>query len=279
MAMILGFDAARIERQFSRSLRTYNEYAGVQRMMAKELLSLIEQQDCRSKRFLEIGAGTGLFTQMLVERFAPSSLALNDLSAGAQSYLDGFISACGGQFYGGDFLQVQLGQDTSFDVVASSATFQWMPDIDALFAKISGLLPVGGILAFSTFCGRTLTELFSALDITPPEYPSEEALLLALENWGLGVEVLKSELIKAYYPSPLDLLKTLKRTGANAFAADFSFNKKTLRAFEQRYSSYFYSEEGVYATYNPVYIVAVKRAAYPTLETPTEVVAKENAEG
>lgn len=97
-------------------------------------------------RVLDLGAGTGLLSLQVAERFAGAQLTLMDLSAAmlaqARERLSGVAGRC--EFVAGDYAsQVH----TEFEVVISALSIHHLSDDlkVALFRRIHEVLPAGGV--------------------------------------------------------------------------------------------------------------------------------------
>lgn len=135
--------------------------------------SSTEEVSC-AVRILDIGCGTGMLSERLARAFPGAELTLVDLSprmlelastklthagvspanihlitADAEAWLE---SACGQKGSG----------RPAFDIIASSAAFQWFNSPEATTRRLLQLLAPGGILAFATFLPGTVRELHDA---------------------------------------------------------------------------------------------------------------------
>ena len=68
----------KIRDAFSRSAATYDKESEVQAYIASELTRKL--QEISPKTILEIGCGTGNLSKLLLDRYHPDSLVLNDIS-------------------------------------------------------------------------------------------------------------------------------------------------------------------------------------------------------
>ena len=67
-----------IKESFSKSSLEYNDYAFVQKIMAKKLIGYIENININT--ILEIGCGTGILTKKLLTRYKNAKLTALDIS-------------------------------------------------------------------------------------------------------------------------------------------------------------------------------------------------------
>lgn len=156
-------DKMLVGERFRRALCSYPESAVVQEAMARELVSMVRLHagEERLGRVLEIGAGSGLLTELLLEAFPVASLTANDLVGECReplreiarrlriaefSFLKGDIEECG-ELPG------------SQDLVVSNATLQWLNDLDKLFAAVRRSLVPGKLFAFTSFTVGNMEEI------------------------------------------------------------------------------------------------------------------------
>ncbi|WP_019421344.1 methyltransferase [Paenibacillus sp. OSY-SE] len=163
-----------VQRRFDKHAHEYDSYAEVQRVMAHELAQRISTS-CTGpvSRIADIGCGTGLLTLELPRLFPEASATLVDMSpqmvraactkleqsGTAARRLDPVIADAeawvqeqGGQRGSRDRAQ-------SYDLIVSSAAFQWFNRPAETAGGLLRLLAPGGVLAFATFMPGTLHEL------------------------------------------------------------------------------------------------------------------------
>ena len=56
-----------VQKNFNKSSKSYNEFAFVQKYMATELINFVPEK-FSNKRILEIGSGTGILTEKLLQK-------------------------------------------------------------------------------------------------------------------------------------------------------------------------------------------------------------------
>lgn len=200
-------DKRLVAQCFDRSANTYCQHARVQRRMARQLADrLLSEAPAQIDRMIEVGAGTGLFTECYASRLTPRRLELWDLIKLNPS-LPGIHSRC-------DAETAILSQpDGSADVIASAATVQWMNSPIAFARESLRILRPGGILALSTFGERNFEELNPFTN--RPAYPSAEQWRHALAAEGRVIDIIES-IEKMTFSSPRELLLHMRLTGVNA---------------------------------------------------------------
>ncbi len=93
----------------------------------------------------DLGCGPGNLTRTLAERWPTARIVGVDNSA--EMLEQAKTAALAGRL---DFVQADISSwspDRPVDLLVSNAAFQWVPDHDALFARLAGMLSAGGTLA------------------------------------------------------------------------------------------------------------------------------------
>ena len=243
-------DTALIRQRFSAASASYDAEAEAQQHIAARLWALAAPHVTSGADVLEIGAGTGLLTRLILEA-QPRSLTVNDL------YLSPQVQELAQQFSGrvqcreGDAEHLEFGGP--FDAVLSASTVQWFADIPAFFARCAGLLPKGGLLAFSSFLPGNLQEV-AALTGVGLTYASAAELqgqlapnfdLLAVEQGDVTL----------HFASPRHVLLHLRHTGVTGIRS-VVWGKNSYKDFVARYTARYGNAQGVRLTYRPVYVLA-----------------------
>lgn len=242
------FSKSLIQQRFSKSLNTYEENAFVQKEMAKKLIDLVEKKKYNS--ILEIGCFTGILTRLIKKNINFENYTANDIVKEAQIYIDKIISQY--NFIPGDIEEVKL--NSEYDLIISNACLQWCNNIEITTQKLINRLKPSGILALSIFGDNNLIEIKNIFQIENKNYDmSKLSYFISKYN----VKYMKEEEIKIFFDSPLKVLKHIQATGVNAIEK-FHFTKSKLKEFEDKYKSLYYQKNGVYLTYNPVYIIIEK---------------------
>lgn len=251
-----------VKKSFNKSAPTYDRYAALQKDTVTELLGLINPDDYRVQRALDIGAGTGNLTAGLIQRFPDAKIFGCDL-AGAMLQQAEKKTGCRGIFAAADaeFLPYQ---SKSFELVATSFTFQWLDSLESAFREVNRVLVPGGTFSFSFFGAHTFHELRTAFKTACREtgYSKGQALDLSVteesvrENlcaWGFRFPVLRSYTVVEGYDTVQAVVKLIRGMGAKnasrlrnrslgvrkiwqqmvlAYERDFSINGKIPATFE-----------------------------------------------
>ena len=251
-------DRMHIGRRFSRASATYDEAAIAQRHIAARLADDLVQYRKESSfspgRALEIGCGTGLLTRHLLRLYPDALWTLNDIqSAGAEKAL-GYCPK-GTEFICKD--AETLEGDNHYSLIASASTFQWLAEPSQFVRKLAAWQSAGDVLLFSTFLADTLKEI---RDLTGQglHYP-------AMEQWrdwlaqDYHIHAMEQERLTLSFDSPLEVLQHLKQTGVTA-TQNGVWTRGKLRSFCEAYRCFYQNERNqVIITYQPLYVLAIKK--------------------
>lgn len=249
-------DSKQIAQRFQQAHQHYENNAVVQRKVAERLIGYMTEhiQVPHLPRVLEIGCGTGHFTQLFMNHYSIDHLFLNDLYSDVKQNFETDERL----FWGiGDIEQMALPQ--SLDAVVSCSALQWIQNFNALMIKISQALLPYGYLCFASYAEDNLKEI-KALTGLGLNYLCLEEIQQQLSVAGFDVCFSEQEQQQLMFKTPLDVLKHLKATGVQATAQGFRWTKSSLTAFEDGYSQFQDVETGQYRlTYHPIFIIAQKR--------------------
>lgn len=256
-------DKQRVARSFSRGRHTYDDNAVIQRRVSAKLMEkLCGYEQVRSQRVLEIGCCTGTLTELLLAKYRVETLYLNDLvpsfheDVRARLVKNGTRSLEGTQLAPmfGDIEAIAL--PDALDLVISSATFQWLTDLEGLFARIAASLNSGGFLAFSIFGPGTLRE-FKELTGVGLHYSGVGSILDLLDDH-FYIEEQETVQEQLFFGSPREVLRHLQATGVGGVGA-YTWTPGKLRKFEKAYYERHGSMSGVPLTYMSSHVIASKK--------------------
>ena len=243
-------DTALIRQRFSAASASYDAEAEAQQHIAARLWALAAPHVPSGADVLEIGAGTGLLTRLILEA-QPRSLTVNDL------YLSPQVQELAQQFSGrvqcreGDAEHLEFGGP--FDAVLSASTVQWFADIPAFFARCAGVLPKGGLLAFSSFLPGNLQEVADLTGVGLTYASAAELQGQLAPNFDL-LAVEQGD-VTLHFASPRHVLLHLRHTGVTGIRS-VVWGKNSYKDFVARYTARYGNAQGVRLTYRPVYVLA-----------------------
>ena len=242
--------------RFARAMATYEREATVQRHEAERLTELLGTH-CHllAPRILEIGCGTGMLSRLLMTRFAPRELVLNDLCPDMEIC---FANVPRTTFLSGDART--LAWPGPFDLIASASAVQWLGDLATFAHRCAAVLNPGGFIAISGFGPQTLRET-AELTGSALTYPTREHFE---QTFAEVFEPLATEhrLHTLTFPDAYAVLRHLKATGVTATGGGQGpWTRGRMEAFAAAYAQRFPAEDGgVRLTYETCLFVGRKRA-------------------
>ena len=147
---------ASIQQAFARAAGNYDQHADVQRQVAEMLAQRLPNSVPR--QVLELGCGTGLYTQLLCERFPAAELTAVDFcGAMLEQARNKLADNAGIRWQLADIENQELYREEQqrYELVTSSGTLQWLTNVNALFARTRRVLRSGGELVFASFGPQT----------------------------------------------------------------------------------------------------------------------------
>ncbi len=239
-----------LKEKFEKSMPKYNENAFVQREMAELLLRILcEKVGCKFGHVLELGAGTGVLTEKLVQNLDIQRLTCNDIVEKSQIYLNKLGVNC--DFIVGNSSKIK--PSGKVDLIASNAMFQWFSNLALVLEHYARILNSGGVIAFSTFLEGNYKEIKKVGGVSLDYLPLEELKNIVSERFEiLAMESYERTLA---FASPLELLAHVKNTGVNSLSSS-KLSFKEVKEFCQKISS---PNGQCCLTYMPVLVVAKKK--------------------
>ncbi len=257
-----------IRRNFARRADSYDCQAGVQRLMAQGLLARLQGPLPRAGRILEIGCGTGYFTQLIKQGCNGASLVALDLDAAlVAAARDRLGTPAGVAWLVADGETLSRG---GFDAIVANATFQWLTRPAESLAVYFDLLNPGGALAFSTLGPGTFPELAGSLEQAAASLRLSRQPVIAVqgflagETWsrllagaGFGQIKLTRECVTTTYPSVPAFLQALQATGATN-PQPRPFSPRLFKTLIQAYREGYGQNGAIPVTYEIIWAVARK---------------------
>ncbi len=225
-------------QNFALRAGTYNCGASVQMRVAEWLAEWLEFS---AGDVLEVGAGTGIFTQKLCRYF--ENVCATDLEFAMIE--QGKINCPNAHWRKEDAWNLP---EKCCDFLCSSSMLQWAPDLPRVLKNMKNALRKNGKMLHAFFIEPTLCELAS-LAGTPVAWRDETIWRKAFADAGLKILRAETKIIKENYPSALALLRQIHATGATSAAGTLVPEK--LRAIIKIYDQQFRvpAGTGVFATW------------------------------
>jgi malonyl-CoA O-methyltransferase len=259
-----------VRHRFSASAATYDEYARVQRDVARALLSDVPSL-ADAPRILEAGCGTGRLTRLLLDRYpsaridafdaSPRMIAVARSQVGAEDRVRWKTHAMESFSAGHDY-----------ELVISSAALHWVQPLAPVVQRLAACLRPGGHLCAALMVEGTLSELMaSRARIAPAKKPrtvleDAEAVRRAFSGSGLVDLSFRSKRMVEHYPSARAFLCALRAaglTGGIGSPGSAPLVRDELRRLEEDYEVHYREADGVRATYEVLFVTG--QAGMPDL--------------
>lgn len=198
-------DKQKIKESFSKSAKTYDKYADIQKTMAEKLVFQISGN---YKNILDVGCGTGLLEEFLIKKYPYSEITGIDIASQMVEIASKKFDNIKFLLADGESLPFS---DSEFDLVVSSASIQWM-DTQKVFSEAHRVLKPKGMFYFSTFGPKTLKEL-KEIGLSVNKFPTKEELYEILRRHFKHIEI-TDELISKNYKDIFEVFAYLKAIGA-----------------------------------------------------------------
>ncbi|WP_017727662.1 malonyl-ACP O-methyltransferase BioC [Halalkalibacterium ligniniphilum] len=267
-------DKQLLQKRFSQHATTYDQYANVQKRMAKYLMNLIPtdlKKSSNTLRILEVGCGTGYLTSLLSEKFPEAKITAVDLAPGMIEAAKKRLQEKKVSFICGDIEEIAL--QGEYDVIISNATFQWFNNLENTLHGLLLLLKKEGVLCFSTFGCQTFKELHASFEratqilriennsrVGPSFYSLTELKKVCTNS--IPADAKRFSYIKAsekeeyeFFRTVRDFFTSIKKIGANnsnqeAYCQRPSLFKELVNVYETNYKE----NEQIKATYHCLFI-------------------------
>lgn len=262
-------DKKKIAASFSRSAEKYDEFAGLQKRLARDLISSLPYIKGDAFKILDIGSGTGEVAFLLAEKFKRASIKGCDLALGMVRKAINKNRFPNVDFEVADAEALPY-PEAAFDLVVSSTTYQWVENLSKAFTESKRVLKPGGFFAFITFGPKTLSELKRNYKIA---FDSEADYLHSYRNMreisamlkAAGFEVLRnnSDTIREFYPDFKTFFRSLKGLGALNAAANLPKGLRSrakMASLIKAYDANSRIGKQVYATYETIRILCRRPA-------------------
>lgn len=251
-----------VAESFSKAAKSYDSAAQLQRDIGSELFNLLPR-NLTPRCVVDIGSGTGFFTELLQQSYPAAQVIGLDLAEGMLQHARQ-QHATSLHWIGGDMESLPLAE-SSVELFFTSLALQWCENLPAFFAEIFRTLTPGGYIALATLGPKTLFELRDSwCDVDGfmhvNEFSELAVVQAAAEQAGLHHTLWQSGKKIMYYSALRELTHELKAIGAhnvNRQRAPGLTGREKLTKLRQSYERY-RQAEGLPASYE-VYWALLQR--------------------
>jgi malonyl-CoA O-methyltransferase len=182
----MNSDKQRLGYNFGRQAAQYDRYAIVQRRLADQLVQTLAKQPENFNHILEIGCGTGYFTNLLRQTFPGAEITALDLSPAVLQAARTRL----GEGAGITWLVADGEQELSgcFDLITASSVFQWFTQPEQACRLYWEHLQPGGMLAFTSLGPLTFQELASSFSQVGTRFPDLNLPMIPAQGFARGWE-------------------------------------------------------------------------------------------
>lgn len=225
---------SRVANAFSRAAPHYDARATAQRTIGKMIwLSLPPQ----AQYLLDLGCGTGDWTQRLASRYSHAHVIGIDIAPGMLAYAQ---KRYGHQitWQQGDAACLPL-RSNSVDLVFSNLAIQWCQDTAAVMREIQRVLATGGQAHITTLLPGTLKEIATVWQRPEAllQTPDAAELRQAINRSGLTLVRQTIEWRRFHYPDLRAVMDSIKGVGAQVARPNASLTRRELHAAQARYET------------------------------------------
>lgn len=257
-----NIDKTAVANSFSKAASHYDQFAQLQRDIGEKLLTAVNNEN--PLPILDLGCGTGYFSEKIAVRYGQSEIIALDLSDAmlAQVEKKQLKQVTCQQ---GDIDNLPFNQ-SQFDLIFSNLVLQWSDNLGACVKQLKASLNAGGKLHFSTLLNGSLNELTKAWK-TVDQHPHTNSFLTLesvteqLQQAGFSRLRIKTETRVLQYDNVIAVMRALKGIGANhvhGHQAVQETGRNLIKLLEKGYAPFINEQGKLNLTYQVCYVEAQK---------------------
>lgn len=258
-------DKAVVESSFSEAAILYDRYADHHRLIAERLMDYAPPATVDGS-ILEIGCGTGILTEKLLDHYPESDVTVLDISPDMIDRCRLKLGPSGRLSFMVADAEEYCRWQKRYDMVVSSCSIQWFHDRNGLTDRLQNMLPSRGSCLMAIPVRGMLHELMEScvfgarkavyqLDLdTGMEWRSR------FENSGFKILSTSVESVSCVYSHPLEVLKAIRGIGACIEQGSACLNPGEMKRMTEYYRNHFKVDSfgGVSSTYRILYLLGRK---------------------
>jgi len=255
----------KVHKAFSKAAGRYENLTSIQKEIGGRILrSIGKKRAC--KKILDVGMGTGWLTNQLVCLFPEADIFGIDFSM--EMLRRARRGKAGLKLVQADAVALPFKKNT-FDIILSNSSYQWVDDLDKAFQSSYDLLNDKGVFCFAMFGSETLNELFFSIQhvwsrkngnkkLSVKLLPDRQDVMKIMRSSKFSKVNVKCDMLRYCFTDMFALVKWLKSIGANAIEKNFFVGKDLLVKTNDFYNERFADHDGVYATFEVIWVEAHK---------------------
>ncbi|WP_404471604.1 malonyl-ACP O-methyltransferase BioC [Vreelandella venusta] len=225
---------ASVARAFSRAAPQYDALASAQRQIGETLWLALPPH---AKRVLDLGCGTGYWTQRLAALYPRANMTGLDIAPGMLAHAQALY---------GDEITWQQGdaaalpfENGHFDLIVSNLAIQWCRDVSAVMQELARVLSPGGESHITTLLPGTLKEVATAWQRPEAllQMPDASTVEDAVARSGLTLVRSTAEQRQFYYPDLSAVMASIKGVGAQVTRPNAQLTRRELAAAQARFET------------------------------------------
>lgn len=191
---------------------SYDQYCYLQTTVGKQLINFIKPHIQQSQHTIDLGCGTGIVTQILLQALKHVDFHALDISTCLINKTKARLINTNTQIYEADFDALPT-YAHGFNLMFSNMALQWSVHLHETLKQLSMKILPKGIIAFSIPLAETLTEI--RMHYALNNFPSELLINAQLKNSGHEIIFFHKDKFIFYFDNTLAALKSIKHVGAN----------------------------------------------------------------
>ena len=260
-------DKQAVADSFSKAACHYDQFAQLQRDIGEILLGQLSKPSkpkLSLNNLVDLGCGTGYFSEKLNIQFPSASLTCFDLSPVMleQAKKRNLAQVT---FQQGDIDSLPFAKD-SIDLIYSNLVVQWSDNLGACLKQLHRSLKIGGRCYLSTLISGTLNELTQAwksVDDKPHTntFLSLNDLELIIENCAFSNVNITTQTRVLKYKNVVEVMRALKGIGANhvhGHQVSSISGRQLVKQLEAGYQPFINQQGLCNLTYQVCYIEVIK---------------------
>lgn len=253
-----------IADSFGKKAAEYHKKAEIQRKVANGLMASLKPWKAiiPPGPILEVGCGTGILSEQIIQEFPNREVILSDISSGMIRFCEERLQNEGHLSDQVSFQQLNAGEEDPvgmYSLIISNFTIQWMNDPALGLEKLTKKLKPGGILLCSFPGEKSFPEWYEkclelGLPYTANPLPNVEKLGIHLSMGPVQIDFYENEITQKF-ESSIGFFRHLKDLGASLNVQGKQLTSRQFRLLTKHWDS---SEEQIKVTWHTVYLAAKK---------------------